>query len=130
MAERTAFDSVAGIGQCRVEPSEMSPLHGDFVFVMGSEIYQEVDVAIGDKIELQFTHDFTASPWGFFGIYFRISKHESTSPTVWKLTVLMQAVVHWTTLIYYERDHGWFPVRIATGKAAGNRTIKVTLERA
>lgn len=129
MPERTSFDSSAGIRQNRIQPTELSPLEGDYVFVLGSEVYAVVDVDSSDNVVLDFDWDFTASPLGFFGIFFRITKHADTPTGYWRLTVDVQGTVLWSIDIDYDFDQGWFPIRIPTGKATGVRTISFKLER-
>jgi hypothetical protein len=98
--------------------------------MMGSEVYADVEVDSSDKIELKFTHDFAATPWGFFGMYFRATKHDDTPPGYWRLSVEIDVgITVYSTLIWFDFDQGWFPIQIPTGKATVARDIYVILER-
>lgn len=130
MADRSPFNHGGEIHQERIRPTEASPIEGEWVFLLGSEVYEVVDVAVGDKITLSTTWDFTATPLGFFGIFVRISKHEDTPPTYWKFTITVGGVPWIAHDVDWDFDQGWFPFQLPTGKLAGNQQIEFTLERA
>lgn len=124
MPERTAFDHAAEIQQNRVQPTELSPLEGEWVFVLGSEDFRKVDVDTGDKIILSTTWDFTASPLGFFGIFI---KELPSSSTDWKLTVSIET---WDLIAraLSVRARPWMAYKVPTPYVTGSKTIKITLE--
>lgn len=128
--ERTAFDNRAEINQCRIVPEAVDALEGDWCMLLGSEVFSEVDVSPGDKVQLSINWDFTANPIGTLDIYFRIRADQPvTLPAEWTVGVDVGGL--WTIgwAVNKDWDPGWYVVSVPVAKLSGVVPVTYSLVR-